>query len=100
MMNERLQAGEAKRVEPSWLRTFGPAALAYLIATALTSAHFWGDSVDYAAGVVTGWDFWDFGHLLWRPLGWLLTRLVPAGLLGASDESGRALVVLLADGSG
>ena len=39
---------------PGWFRTLGPAAVAYLVATPLTGAHFWGDSVDYAESVLNG----------------------------------------------
>ncbi len=92
MTDERTPAG------PSRARTFGPALLAYPIATALTGAHFWGDSVDYAEGALDGNHFWDFGHLFWRPLGWLLGQallpLTPS--LGAADERAGMLMLLLA----
>jgi hypothetical protein len=83
---------------PGPLRTFGPAALAYLLATALTGAHFWGDSVDYAEGALDGNHFWDFGHLFWRPFGWLLARaLLPlTPHLGAADDRAGVLLLLLA----
>jgi hypothetical protein len=52
----------------------------YLFATAFTNAHFMADSADYVDSIealVGGgyYDFWEFGHLLWRPLGWLLYTL-------------------------
>ncbi len=81
---------------PGWLRTLGPAALAYVVATALTGAFFWGDSVDYAEGVLDGSHFWDFGHLFWRPLGTLLAKgLLPLmAQLGAADERAGVLMLL------
>ena len=93
-MNERLRPDEDNRVEPSRLRTFAPAALAYTIATALTGAHFWGDSIDYAEGSLSGAHFWDFGHLFWRPLGWLLARLSPSWVFASGEERYRVLLLL------
>jgi len=91
MDDERTPSG------PNWLRTLGPAALAYVIATALLGAHFWGDSIYYAEDILDGRRFWDFGHLYWRPLGWLLAQgllpLTPS--LGAADSRAGVLMLLL-----
>ncbi len=78
------------------LRTCLMLALAYAVATALTGAYFWADSVDYAEGVLDGNHFWDFAHLLWRPLGWLLAQgLLPlTAALGAADERAGVLMLL------
>jgi hypothetical protein len=51
--------------------------LLYLAASIFTSAYFMGDTIDYAQSIVmrtAGRDyfFWEFGHLLWRPLGFIL----------------------------
>jgi hypothetical protein len=83
---------------PGWLRTLGPTALAYILATALTGAYFWGDSVDYAEDVLDGSHFWDFGHLFWRPLGTLLAEgLLPlTAHLGAADDRAGVLMLLRA----
>ncbi len=43
----------------------------HLLATSLTTPHFMGDTADYVASIVRGIEFWEFGHLFWRPLGWL-----------------------------
>jgi hypothetical protein len=63
-----------------WPRRYGPAVAAYLLATWATGAAFMGDTDDYVDSAVarfngTDYRFWEFGHLFWRPLGWLLTRL-------------------------
>jgi hypothetical protein len=81
---------------PSRLRTLGPIALAYAVATLLTGAYYWGDSVDYAECVLDGNHFWDFGHLYWRPLGWLLAKgLLPlTAHLGAADDRAGVLMLL------
>jgi hypothetical protein len=94
-MNEGQRPIATNGVELGLLRAYGPAALAYLLATALTGAHFWGDSIDYAEGALTGHEFWDFGHLFWRPLGWLLLKLTPAGLFDSAEERVRPLLLLL-----
>jgi hypothetical protein len=54
--------------------------LLYTAAGILTSAYFMGDTVDYAQALVaraSGGDylFWEFGHLLWRPVGYVLFRI-------------------------
>ena len=51
----------------------------YALSTWLTAALFMADSVDYAADVIAHEhgkpaQFWEAGHLFWRPLGWLLHR--------------------------
>src|SRR5690348_16356244 len=53
----------------------------YEVATWGTDAHFMGDTWAYAQAIVnhargsnnldTLNPFWEFGHLFWRPLGWL-----------------------------
>jgi hypothetical protein len=59
--------------------------LVYLIAWAFTCAHFMADTNVYTQAILdheyrrasidfrvsTSNPFWDFGHILWRPLGWL-----------------------------
>ncbi len=95
MTDEHALPPEGDRVAPHWLRVFGPSAVAYALATALMGAHFWGDSIDYAEGALTGHHFWDFGHLFWRPLGRLLLPLFPPDAFGSSDERISALLPLL-----
>ena len=49
----------------------------YVLATLVTTGYFMADTADYVDSIVahaTGrnYDFWEFGHLFWRPLGWLV----------------------------
>ena len=51
--------------------------IAYFVAIFLTTGYFWADAADYVSSVVAFHEgrnasFIEFGHLLWRPLGWLL----------------------------
>ena len=52
-------------------------ATIFLISIGLTDAVFWADSADYVDSVIAfqqnvNYNFWEFGHLFWRPLGWLV----------------------------
>jgi hypothetical protein len=53
----------------------------YSLLSCLTGAFFMSDTVDYV-GAVYGHDLgsnnslWEFGHLFWRPLGWILLHSV------------------------
>lgn len=63
-----------------FLETYGPLIVAYLLATFLTRAYNMGDTLSYtdsiAARIEGRYDyFWEFGHLLWRPLAWLVYRI-------------------------
>jgi hypothetical protein len=75
----------------NWIRRNAVAVSTYLIATLLTSAHFTGDTLDYAASVAAYQrgqylQFWEFGHLLWRPLGWLLLQIFAPVLVPATGD--------------
>ncbi|HTC77198.1 MAG TPA: hypothetical protein VK657_01220, partial [Terriglobales bacterium] len=77
----------ARRKE--WLRVYGAALLTYLLATLFTQARFTGDAPDYVQSIVAYdrgqyYEFWEFGHLLWRPLGWLLFKVTEPLLLRLS----------------
>ena len=94
------------------LQRDGLLALIYLLITALTSANFMGDTLYYAdsvLGMASGritpsvWDvrgnysFFEFGHLLWRPVGcalYLLTGAL-ARRLYAGDARNAAIFVLV-----
>src|SRR5436189_3368648 len=72
-----------------WLRVYGVALLTYLLATLFTQARFTGDATDYVQSIVAYdrrqyYEFWEFGHLLWRPLGWLLFKVTQPLLLRLS----------------
>ena len=54
-----------------------PVLAVFVLATLITDAHFQGDTADYVDSIVAhaaGRDywFWEFGHVLWRPFGWLV----------------------------
>src|SRR5712691_4690329 len=57
---------------------YGFPVLVYVVATLATGANWLGDTVDYVESIVqfshgvNHW-MWDFAHLLWRPLGWVLS---------------------------
>jgi hypothetical protein len=85
--------------------------LTYLLVWTFTGAHFMADTNVYAQAILqhlhgegltdyrlsTSNPFWDFGHLLWRPFGWLcfviarpLTRL-----LAERSERGQVILTLI-----
>jgi hypothetical protein len=64
------------------------ALVTYALATWATNAHFMADTADYVDGVLKHSEFWEFGHLFWRPLGWLLLEglgALSAGFAGTND---------------
>jgi len=74
-----MNRGEAG-VRREWVRRHGPILAVYVLATWLTNADFMGDTVDYVASIVAmtqGHDHnvWEFAHLLWRPLGWVVASV-------------------------
>src|SRR6266567_4037961 len=81
----------------SWL-----ALLLYLLATVLTGAYFMADTADYAQAIVAhayGQDyfFWEFGHLLWRPLGSVLFRFaspITHQFVGSDAQASATLVLI------
>ena len=49
----------------------------YILITSVTGAFFMADTVDYVSSVLrheqgVNFVFWDFRHLFWRPLGWVV----------------------------
>lgn len=66
----------SKRQQAAVVR-YGFPILVYVVATIATGANWLGDTVDYVESIVqfshgvNHW-MWDFAHLLWRPLGWVL----------------------------
>lgn len=57
-------------------RSYLGIAVLYILVTAFTDAYFMGDTRIYVEDILTGtgFRFWEFGHVLWRPLGWLFSR--------------------------
>jgi hypothetical protein len=95
-----------------WQHVLVPAAL-FVLATWLTNAFYMGDTSFYGAmvaNVVGGknyqlWEttgnysLWEFGHLLWRPLGiaaFPLLKPLSQPLVGVGDLSPGALFVMVA----
>ena len=76
--------------------------LLYLLASVFTSAYFMGDTFDYSQSIVVraaGRDyfFWEFGHLLWRPLGFVLFRVsapLTRQFVGQDAQTSATLVLL------
>lgn len=76
--------------------------LLYLVASLFTNAYFMGDTVDYTTSIVVraaGRDFlfWEFGHLLWRPLGYVLFRVsapLTRQFVGQDPQASATLVLL------
>ena len=77
----------------SGLRPYAYVSGVYVFSTWLTRPFLQGDTSDYAASIVAQmrggyYEFWEFGHLLWRPLGWLAFRVSNSFLarfVGGSD---------------
>lgn len=75
------------RSEGFWV-SYGLATFIYLVAAALTRPVFIGDTMYYLRTANPGFpEFWDFGHLFWRPLLSVLLRHLSA----AADPSARFL---------
>jgi hypothetical protein len=81
--------------------------LVYLAAWAFTGAHFMADTNVYTQAILrhqsgrggvnyrltTANPFWDFGHILWRPLGWLGFVLTQPGTQLLAHQNQRAEVL-------
>ncbi|MDQ1611698.1 MAG: hypothetical protein QOG00_1629 [Pyrinomonadaceae bacterium] len=103
-------AGEPAGVKWSWRHVVVPVAL-YVLVTWLTDAFYMGDTSFYGAMVAnvaggrgyqlweaTGnYSLWEFGHLLWRPLGVAAFPLLRplAGMSVGSDLSPAALYAMV-----
>lgn len=77
------------------LWSYAPVVAAFLLATWLTDAWFMGDTSVYAGSILNydagrpptrEFPFWEFGHLVWRPIGWLAYRVTkPLTALAVGD---------------
>lgn len=88
---------QSHRVKPRWLRRYPPTAAIYLIATFFTTPLFQGDTSDYVDSVLSGVEFWEFGHLTWRPAGWLLFHAfepLARWLVGADVQAQVTLIFI------
>ncbi len=80
---------------PAWLRRYGLVLAVYLAATYATRAEFMGDTV-HVEELILASKLGEFGHLLWYPLGWLLSQLViPAGRLLVGAEARTTVIMTL-----
>jgi hypothetical protein len=87
----------------NWVLHLAPIIIVYILATWFTNPWTMGDTVDYADSILAyhnGYHlkFWEFGHLLWRPLGWLMFRLVNplTRLTFAADDRAKITFTILA----
>ena len=67
----------------------------YISITSVTGAFFMADTVDYVSSVLRheqgfNFVFWDFRHLLWRPLGWVLFHCSKSVVSYADEVDARA----------
>jgi len=84
-----------------WIR-YGYGVLLYIFATVFTTAHFMADTIDFAAAIVAftngrEYFFWEFGHVLWRPLGFVTSTIlapITTSIIGSHPNAG-AIVTLL-----
>jgi hypothetical protein len=93
----------------TYLQRYGLTVGLFALAVALTNAHFMGDSFYYVDSVVmfneTGehrvlpqgvhYSFLEFGHLVWRPVGWLLLVLAGGAASFVVGEDARAQVTFI-----
>jgi hypothetical protein len=89
-LREKLSVGKNLDMYLAW-------GTVYALVAYFTSAFFMGDTVDYAGDVYnyqlgSGNRLWEFGHLFWRPLGWILLH-VSEPLLGTAGPGLRLLPI-------
>ena len=85
-----------------WFREIWFVLLLYLLASLFTGAYFMGDTVDYSQSIAVraaGQDnfFWEFGHLLWRPLGFVLFKAfapITSLRVGSGAQANATLVLI------
>lgn len=78
------------------------AVLVYFLAALFTSAYFMADTSDYVDSILAyvngrDYDFWEFGHLFWRPLGTLVFSITDPLMrrFGGNNERITATHVLM-----
>jgi hypothetical protein len=93
--------GLRPRISVQWVHRYGFVLATYLAATLATAASWMGDTVDYVESIewfsrgVNHW-MWDFAHLLWRPLGWVLfTIFAPITRLVVGDNDWLQIMLTL-----
>jgi len=73
---------------------------AYTLVASCTGAFFMADTVDYVRSAYLhdqgiNWVFWDFRHLLWRPLGWLLFHVSKPWVASGTEADARADITII-----
>lgn len=74
------QAASLRKWDIARFRPYALVAGIYVFATLLTAPSFQGDTIDYVYSIAAHsqgryLEFWEFGHLLWRPFGWAAWRI-------------------------
>lgn len=74
--------------------------LAYVLVTLFTGSFFMADTVDYVTSALRHeqgayYEFWDFRHLFWRPLGWFLFHVLKSWVPSANEADARASITLI-----
>jgi hypothetical protein len=82
------------------LRSYWLVVVVYLVVTLLTAAFFMADTKDYADSVIAYQEgryhfFWDFGHLFWVPLGWVLFATIGSLTKRFIGDDVRSNVILI-----
>lgn len=87
----------------AWLLKNSVVLIAFVLANVFTNAWLMGDTVDYVDSISAHdqgrfLQFWEFGHLLWRPFGWLAFRLSEpvTNLLFGADQRAKITFTLMA----
>jgi len=83
-------------------RGYALTAAVYVLATLLTDAYFMADTADYVQSILAreagrDYHFWEFGHLLWRPVGWLsfwVARPLAVAFTGSDPVAGATWVLM------
>lgn len=101
--SERASNFASVLAKTSRLRIALPWITAYALVSYLTGAFFMADTVDYATDVYSRYrgntnTLWEFGHLLWRPLGWISLRTLGPlmGLLAGPDPRIQVTYIFVA----
>jgi hypothetical protein len=96
-ISTRAAQDSAKGVKNRLISLYGLVVGAYILATSFTDAFNLADSVGYAGSVVNS-RLLEFGHLLWRPLGWVLLKAFQpvTSLFVGPDPLANANLILIA----
>src|SRR5690242_8963209 len=86
----------------NWLLKNSVLLVAFVLANVFTNAWLMGDTVDYVDSISAHdqgryLQFWEFGHLLWRPFGWLAFRLTEpvTNILFGDDQRAKITFTLM-----